>query len=1007
MTPVALSDSFMAGQFDLLERIARGAPLNETLEGIVLLIEGQTNGMMASVLLVDQEQQCVRHGAAPNLPPPYAMRLDGMAIGPAAGSCGAAAFLGECVIVDDIATHPNWVEYRDLALPHGLAACWSSPIFSPERVVLGTFAMYYRERRGPTDAERQWVTAATHLASIAILRHQSEHALRRSEARAQQLARFCAVSTAINEAIVRVHDVQALYEHACRTAVEQGLARLAWIGTLDAGQDCIRAVAQFGAGEGYVDRIMLHLRNPLTNRGPAGRAIRSGAYAVSNDIAGDSGFYFKQEATALGLRSCAVFPLKPRGQTEGVFAIYTDQIGSFGAEELAVLGALADDISFAVELADAERERQHAAQALRASEERLRAVVEHTPNVAIQWYDEHARVLFANRTSQRLFGWTAVSAAGRTLDELNFSADGASRLRAAIQQVITTAGPVGPMEFRYRRSDSRDGVLLSTVFAMPLTGGDSCFARMDVDITDYRDLQERSRAEETLRALVFSSVSDVIFYLSVEPGGRFRYISVNPAFHAATGLSEEQVIGKLVEQVVPAPLLATVLSKFGEAIRSGQPVQWEEVWAYQTGERHGEATVTPLVDESGRCTNLLGTVHDITTRVRAEADRRALEVQLHQSQRMQSLGTLAGGIAHDFNNILTAITGYADIAAEELPPDAPAQESVAAIRKAGERASELVRQILTFSRQDAPERRALALQGIVDEAVTLLRATLSGSVRIRTHIAADTPCVLADATQVHQTLMNLGTNAAHAVGGKGTIDVRLETVLVDSDRIATLPELVEGRYVVLSVTDSGRGMDQITRARVFEPFFTTKTVGQGTGLGLSVVHGIMRSHHGTVTVESELGQGATFRLYFPAVDAPVDEKPAAPIETLACHSQHLLYVDDEEALVFLTSRVLRRLGYRVTGYTDAAVALQAFRASPGEFDVVVTDTSMPGLSGLDFVREVLRLRFDIPVVMVSGYMQPDDLELARRLGVTEIVLKPHTSRELGAAVERVIGTAHL
>ena len=180
-----------------------------------------------------------------------------------------------------------------------------------------------------------------------------EQALRRSEARAQQLARFCAVSTAINEAIVRVHDVQALYEHVCRTAVEQGLARLAWIGTLDAGEDCIRVVAQFGAGEGYVDRITLHLRNPMTNRGPAGRAIRSGAYAVTNDIAADSGFYFKQEASALGLRSCAVFPLKLRGQTEGVFAIYTDQIGSFGAEELAVLGALADDISFAVELADA------------------------------------------------------------------------------------------------------------------------------------------------------------------------------------------------------------------------------------------------------------------------------------------------------------------------------------------------------------------------------------------------------------------------------------------------------------------------------------------------------------------------------------------------------------------------------------------------------------------------------------------------------------------------------
>ena len=346
---MSLSDTFIAGQFALLERIARGAPLSELLEGIVLLIEGQTSGLIASILLIDQEERCVRYVAAPNLPAVYASGLDGMTIGPAAGSCGAAAFLGECVIVEDVATHPNWNDYRHLALPHGLRACWSSPIFSPDRIVLGTFAMYYREARGPTDPERQLVDTATHLASIAILRHRTEQALRRSEARAQQLARFCAVSTAINEAIVRVHDVQALYEHVCRTAVEQGLARVAWIGKLDAAQDCIRVVAQFGAGEGYVDRITLHLRNPMTNRGPAGRAIRSGAFAVTNDIAADSGFYFTEGASALGLRSCAGFPLKLHGQTEGVFAIYTDQIGSFGDEEIAVLGALADDISFAVE----------------------------------------------------------------------------------------------------------------------------------------------------------------------------------------------------------------------------------------------------------------------------------------------------------------------------------------------------------------------------------------------------------------------------------------------------------------------------------------------------------------------------------------------------------------------------------------------------------------------------------------------------------------------------------
>jgi PAS domain S-box-containing protein len=543
------------------------------------------------------------------------------------------------------------------------------------------------------------------------------------------------------------------------------------------------------------------------------------------------------------------------------------------------------------------------------------------------------------------------------------------------------------------------------VFAIPLTGDDSCFACMDIDLTDYRDLQERNRAEETLRALVFSSVTDAIFYMSVQPGGEFRYVSVNPAFQAAAGLSSEHIIGKLVDDVIAPPRLTTMRLKFDEAIRSGRPVSWEEVWASQAGERHGEATVTPIVDEGGRCTNLLCTVHDVTTRVQAESERRALEVQLHQAQRMQSLGTLAGGIAHDFNNILTAITGYADLAKDELPPDAEAHESVAAIRKASERASEVVRQILTFSRQDAPKRQPVALDEIIDETVTLLRATLPGLVRINTHIAKGVPFVLADATQVHQALMNLGTNAAHAVDAKGTIDVTLETVAVDSHMVATLPDLAEGRYVILSVADTGRGMDQVTRARVFEPFFTTKAAGQGTGLGMSVVHGIMKSHHGTVTVESELGQGATFRLYFPAHEAAIEERPVTVTEVPAGRNQHILYVDDEEALVFLTSRMLRRLGYRVTGYTDAAVALQAFRSGPGEFDVLMTDTSMPGLSGVDLVREILQVRRDIPVVMVSGYMQPADLDSVRQLGVTEIVLKPHSPRDLGAALQRVISPA--
>ena len=241
-----MEDTFKAGHLAMLERVAAGAPLPQLLEDIVRFIEGQSVGMMCSILLLDPEERCIRHGAAPSLPPEFVRALDGARIGPQAGSCGAAAYRGEPVIVSDIATHANWDDYRHLALPHGLRACWSTPIFSPEKEVLGTFAMYYREIRGPSAQERHWVEVATHLASMAILRDRGEQQLRSSEQRARQLARLYAVSNGVNEAIARVRDPQNLYDFACRIAVEQGLARLAWVGLCVKAHEQLLPVARYG-----------------------------------------------------------------------------------------------------------------------------------------------------------------------------------------------------------------------------------------------------------------------------------------------------------------------------------------------------------------------------------------------------------------------------------------------------------------------------------------------------------------------------------------------------------------------------------------------------------------------------------------------------------------------------------------------------------------------------------------------------------------------------------------
>jgi|GEM_PF-2734017 len=391
----------------------------------------------------------------------------------------------------------------------------------------------------------------------------------------------------------------------------------------------------------------------------------------------------------------------------------------------------------------------------------------------------------------------------------------------------------------------------------------------------------------------------------------------------------------------------------------------------------------------------------------AALQRRHQEEAQIRSQKLESLGTLAGGIAHDFNNILQAISGNTELARLDLPAEHPVQDSLAEVTKACARARELVQRILTFSRPHEPARRLVALPSVVDEAIKLLRPTLPAMIELRTHFAPSLPPVLADATQVHQILVNLATNAAHAIGRtSGWIDFRLgEFVLTENSTDAAF-RLRPGRYVRLAVADSGCGMDRATLERIFDPFFTTKPAGGGTGLGLSVVHGIMRRHEGRIGVDSQPGRGSTFYLDFPVADAgahTVAEHPAAsPPPPAANRGVRILYVDDEEPLVFLATRLLQRAGHAVTGFTDAPRALQEFRVRPGDFDVVITDLAMPKMSGFDLARAVLETRPDVPIIMTSGHVRPEDQAAAQRMGVREIVLKPSVVQQMIEILDKLV-----
>ena len=411
-----------------------------------------------------------------------------------------------------------------------------------------------------------------------------------------------------------------------------------------------------------------------------------------------------------------------------------------------------------------------------------------------------------------------------------------------------------------------------------------------------------------------------------------------------------------------------------------------------------DISLNPLHSDEGVLA--VATVRDITAQREVEQRRKNLEAQLFQAQKMEAIGTLAGGIAHDFNNIVGAIIGNVELAREDVGADHPALQSLDEIRKASRRARDLVGQILAFSRQQPLSRQVVALAPLVEEVVKLLRATLPTGVELRMAFADAAPEVLADATQLHQILMNLCSNARHAMdGGRGRIDIQIEGVVLDEDASRIPAGLAPGRYACLTVRDSGRGMDAATRERIFEPFFTTKAAGEGTGLGLAVVHGIMQNHHGAITVDSQPGGGTRFHLYFPAADAPAAtiDAETAPLPPPQGGGKQVLYLDDDEALVVMTMRLLERQGYRVAGYTDSAEALQALRADPGRFDLVVTDYNMPGMSGI----EVARIRPDLPVALISGYITDELRGKAEECGVRNLIYKPNTVEELCAAVRNL------
>jgi CheY-like chemotaxis protein/two-component sensor histidine kinase len=369
---------------------------------------------------------------------------------------------------------------------------------------------------------------------------------------------------------------------------------------------------------------------------------------------------------------------------------------------------------------------------------------------------------------------------------------------------------------------------------------------------------------------------------------------------------------------------------------------------------------------------------------------------------MEAIGTLAGGIAHDFNNILGAIMGYTEMTVLTIPKESKAGETLEEVLKATHRAKELVKQIINFSRQSKEERIPTKLSFIIKEVSKLIRASLPATVELHQEFTTENDAIVADPIQIHQVLMNLCTNAHHAMDKNGgVIEVSLKAVDLDAKNAFQYPNLKPGSYVELTISDTGQGMDQYTLERIFDPYFTTKEKGMGTGLGLAAVHSIIKSHGGAINVESSPGEGSKFKIYFPLVEmeatSVIDVSELYPIG-----NERVLFVDDEEPLVDLAHRLLSHLGYDVTALTSSVKALEVFREKPYNYDLIITDQTMPGLTGEMLSREIMGIRSDIPMILCSGFSEDIKEEQLKNIGIKAFIMKPLVLKDIAQTIRLVL-----
>jgi len=637
-------------------------------------------------------------------------------------------------------------------------------------------------------------------------------------------------------------------------------------------------------------------------------------------------------------------------------------------------------------------ERQLAKETLEKAETKYRAIFENAMEGIFQTTLEGGYIA-ANPAYANMLGYNSPDELMNSIEDIGRQIYADQAQRKEITRLLMQNGHVKDFRAQLLHKDGTTlWVTIDVTSILDPDGNVLYYQGSMLDITERKLMEETvAKAEQNYRDIFDNSVTG-IYQVTLEG----HFLKVNAAFARLHGYDSPQ---EMLNEVKNARHLHVHPASHSEMLRlieeHGSILEFE-VEFFRKDKRvvWASLNVRTVRDSKGGIAYLEGTASDIT-------DRKLLKARLDQAQKLEAIGALAGGIAHDFNNILQPIILYTEMELLEIPTSSPMRDSLERVLKASLRAKELVGQILAVSRSDQEQQRMPTdISPIIKEALKLLRSSIPTSIEIRQKIRKG--IALADPTQIHQVLMNLCTNAAHAMGEKGVLEVGLSHVNLSESDLAdqSIVDLKHGSYLKLCVSDTGSGMDAKTMARIFDPYFTTKEVGKGSGLGLAVVYGIVKRHEGAITVRSESGKGTTFSVYIPRIqtvaEVPIEMPHKAPIGT-----ESILLLDDEQPIVKVGTVLLERLGYKVRTETDSLRALEVFSAAPDEFDLIITDYTMPNLTGIDFANEVRRIRPDMPVMLCTGFSDKINPHSLKELGV-ELLMKPYALRQISEAVRKVL-----